>query len=74
VLLQDVDKLTVIQIDVYFDFSHPIGSIAASDLMQQTTWNLCPNETAFSNSCYYATDNSVSCSTCAARRLCRVAS
>uniref|UniRef100_A0A7S0NBN4 Polycystin cation channel PKD1/PKD2 domain-containing protein n=1 Tax=Chlamydomonas leiostraca TaxID=1034604 RepID=A0A7S0NBN4_9CHLO len=54
--LQDVQKLTTVQIDVYFDFSHPIGSIPASDLMQQTSYNLCPVKTMYSGDCYYDSD------------------
>jgi hypothetical protein len=29
-LLSQVQQLTTIQVDIYFDFSHPLGSIAAS--------------------------------------------
>lgn len=28
--LQDVQNLTTVQVDVYWDFSHPVGSIPAS--------------------------------------------
>ncbi|GFR50551.1 hypothetical protein Agub_g12825 [Astrephomene gubernaculifera] len=54
--LSEVQNLTTIQIDMYYDFSHPTGSIPASDLMSQTSWNLCPLSTAYSSDCYYDTD------------------
>ncbi|KXZ51016.1 hypothetical protein GPECTOR_14g257 [Gonium pectorale] len=54
--LSEVQNLTTIQIDIYYDFSHPVGSIPASDLMQQSSWNLCPVSTAYSTGCYYDTD------------------
>ena len=56
--LQNVQNLTVIQIDLKWDFSHPLGSVPASSLMQQTLWNLAPFETSYSTSPYYPTDNS----------------
>lgn len=55
--LQNVQNLTVIQIDLQWDFSHPLGSIPASDLLQQALWNLAPFTTAYSSNPYYATDN-----------------
>lgn len=55
--LSEVQNLTQIQIDVYYDFSHPVGSIPASDLMQQARWNLCPVATAYSGGCYFEQDN-----------------
>jgi len=48
--------VTPIQIDLYFDFSHPLGSLPASDLMLQASWNLCPLDTDFSPNCYYESD------------------
>lgn len=53
-----IQNLTKIQVDLYFDFSHPVGSMPSSDLMQQASWNLCPVETDFSSDCYYSPDNS----------------
>ncbi|EFJ46305.1 hypothetical protein VOLCADRAFT_93448 [Volvox carteri f. nagariensis] len=54
--LNEVQNLTTIQLDVYYDFSHPVGSIPASDLMQQASWNLCPVSTPYSSDCYYDSD------------------
>ncbi|PNH05688.1 hypothetical protein TSOC_008032 [Tetrabaena socialis] len=54
--LSEVQNLTSLQVDMYYDFSHPVGSIPASDLMQQASWNLCPLDTAYSTDCYYDTD------------------
>lgn len=54
--LQEVQNLTTVQVDVYFDFAHPIGSIPAADLMTQASWNLCPVESKFSANCYFADD------------------
>ncbi|GIL76287.1 hypothetical protein Vretimale_5865 [Volvox reticuliferus] len=54
--LNEVQNLTSIQIDIYYDFSHLVGSIPASDLMQQASWNLCPVTTPYSNDCYFDTD------------------
>ncbi|PNW70325.1 hypothetical protein CHLRE_17g715300v5 [Chlamydomonas reinhardtii] len=54
--LSEVQNLTKIQIDIYYDFSHPVGSIPASDLMQQASWNLCPLATAYSSDCYFDAD------------------
>ncbi len=54
--LSDVQNLTTIQIDIYYDFTHPVGSIPASDLMSQASWNLCPVETAYSTACYFDQD------------------
>ncbi|GLI64894.1 hypothetical protein VaNZ11_008286 [Volvox africanus] len=54
--LNEVQNLTSIQIDIYYDFSHLVGSIPASDLMQQASWNLCPVSTPYSSDCYFDTD------------------
>ncbi|KAG2493793.1 hypothetical protein HYH03_008013 [Edaphochlamys debaryana] len=54
--LSEVQNLTQIQVDIYYDFSHPVGSIPASDLMQQASWNLCPVATAYSTDCYFDSD------------------
>ncbi len=57
--LQLVQQLTPIQIDLSWDFSHPLGSIPASTLMQQALWNLCPyGSVQYSSACYYSPDNS----------------
>ncbi|KAL6749264.1 hypothetical protein V8C86DRAFT_2852326 [Haematococcus lacustris] len=54
--LESALKLTRLQVDVYFDFSHPVGSMPSSELMQQTSWNLCPTQTVYNASCYYSSD------------------
>jgi len=56
--LQDIQNLTKIQVDLNWDFGHPLGSLPASDLMQQTKWNLCPYSGAPTSDCYYDTDQS----------------
>ena len=43
-LLKSAAQITPIQIDVYFNFSHPKGSVSPIDLMQDAAWNLCPME------------------------------
>ena len=37
-------KVTPIQVDVYYNFSHPKGSVSPIDLMNDASWNLCPME------------------------------
>ena len=37
-------NITNIQIDLYYNFSHPKGSISPIDLMNDAKWNLCPME------------------------------
>ena len=37
-------NITKIQIDLYYNFSHPKGSISPMDLMNDAKWNLCPME------------------------------
>lgn len=37
-------NITKIQIDLYYNFSHPKGSISPIDLMNDAKWNLCPME------------------------------
>ncbi|KAG2499695.1 hypothetical protein HYH03_002630 [Edaphochlamys debaryana] len=54
--LNEIQNLTRIQIDFYYDFAHPIGSIPASDLLQQTSWNVCPVQTPFTDGCYFESD------------------
>ena len=43
-LLKSAAQITPIQIDVYFNFSHPKGSVSPIDLMNDAAWNLCPME------------------------------
>ena len=43
-MLKTESQITPIQIDVYFNFSHPKGSVSPIDLMQDASWNLCPME------------------------------
>ena len=53
--LPEVQALTTLQIDLYYDFSHPVHSIASSELMRQATWNLCPqNGAPHGKDCYYS--------------------
>ncbi|DBB14252.1 TPA: hypothetical protein ACH3X3_001198 [Trebouxia sp. C0006] len=55
--LAEVQNLTTLQIDLYYDFDHPTTSIASSTLMDQAAWNLCPVSGVVSGSaCYYADD------------------
>ncbi|KAL0022694.1 hypothetical protein WJX77_001966 [Trebouxia sp. C0004] len=55
--LAEVQNLTTLQIDLYYDFNHPTTSIASSTLMDQAAWNLCPVSGVVSGSaCYYADD------------------
>ena len=43
-LLKSAAQITPIQIDIYFNFSHPKGSVSPIDLMNDAAWNLCPLE------------------------------
>jgi len=43
-LLTLTAKITRVQIDIYYNFSHPKGSVSPIDLMQDAKWNLCPLE------------------------------
>ncbi|GLC33126.1 hypothetical protein PLESTB_000367500 [Pleodorina starrii] len=54
--LNEVQNLTSVNVDIYYDFSHPVGSIPSSDLMQQASWNLCPVSTPYSSDCYFDSD------------------
>eukprot|EP00192_Tetraselmis_astigmatica_P001702 CAMPEP_0117652658 /NCGR_PEP_ID=MMETSP0804-20121206/2750_1 /TAXON_ID=1074897 /ORGANISM="Tetraselmis astigmatica, Strain CCMP880" /LENGTH=1606 /DNA_ID=CAMNT_0005458731 /DNA_START=90 /DNA_END=4910 /DNA_ORIENTATION=+ len=55
--LSEVQNLTTVMIDLNFDFSHPVGSVPATELMQQASWNLCPlNGAPHGTDCYYPTD------------------
>mmetsp|Transcript_38784 Transcript_38784/g.53872 ORF Transcript_38784/g.53872 Transcript_38784/m.53872 type:complete len:1579 (-) Transcript_38784:245-4981(-) len=40
----DLQDVTSVQIDLYFDFHHASGSTPATTLMQDAKWNLCPTE------------------------------
>jgi hypothetical protein len=37
-------NVTGVQVDFFYDFSHPAGSTPATTLLQQATWNVCPQE------------------------------
>ena len=43
-ILTATAQITPIQIDIYYNFSHPKGSVSPIDLMQDAKWNLCPLE------------------------------
>jgi hypothetical protein len=64
-------NVTGVQVDFFFDFTHPAGSTPATTLLQQATWNMCPQEDSSVNgpaadpplppvphgqACYYAQD------------------
>ena len=52
--LPEVQQLTTLQIDLYYDFRHPTKSIASAELMQQASWNLCPADGApHGMDCYF---------------------
>lgn len=58
-LAESVENLTTIQIDLTYDFSHPAGSIASTELMAQAQWNLCPeNGAPHGRDCYFEEDQS----------------
>jgi hypothetical protein len=69
------NNVTGVQVDFYYDFSHPAGSTPATTLLQQATWNVCPQEDSNVNgpihdpplapvphgqACYYDSDNTFS--------------
>lgn len=64
-LFNNQQNVSTVQIDLYYDFTHPPGSIPATTLFQQASWNLCPQEDAAINgppiphgaACYYEPDN-----------------
>eukprot|EP00798_Chlamydomonas_sp_ICE-L_P006111 gene6111-2715_t len=58
--LQEVQSLTKIQLDLYWDYNHRVGSLPASTLMQQASWNLCPLKTAYSGNCYFSDNTGTS--------------
>lgn len=56
-LSESVENLTTIQVDLHFNFDHPVGSIPATELMSQAQWNLCPeNGAPHGRDCYYEED------------------
>ncbi|KAK9819873.1 hypothetical protein WJX72_003501 [[Myrmecia] bisecta] len=59
--LAEIQNLTTVQIDLYYDFTHPVGSVPATELMNQASWNLCPTSGApHGTACYYDTDQQFS--------------
>uniref|UniRef100_A0A061RIA9 Polycystin cation channel family n=1 Tax=Tetraselmis sp. GSL018 TaxID=582737 RepID=A0A061RIA9_9CHLO len=59
--LSEVQNLTTIVIDLDYNFRHPVGSIPATELMQQARWNLCPrNGAPHGTDCYYSSDQQFS--------------
>ena len=36
--------VTEVQLDLYYNFTHPRGSVNPVDLQKDATWNLCPKE------------------------------
>lgn len=54
--LIDLQALSSLDVDLYFDFNHPPGSLPAADLVAQASWNLCPERTAYDSGCYFAED------------------
>ncbi|KAG1658655.1 hypothetical protein FOA52_007861 [Chlamydomonas sp. UWO 241] len=54
--LDDVQNLTSIQIDLKWNFGHPLGSTPAAELMNNALWQLCPFNTPFTSACYYSAD------------------
>lgn len=53
--LEDIQNLTAVQIDLRYDFTHPAGSIPATELQRQASWNLCP--AGDSSGCYWEKDH-----------------
>ena len=58
-------SVTEVQIDLYYNFTHPRGSVNPVDLQRDATWNLCPKEQdeitgiakiRHGKDCYYETD------------------
>jgi hypothetical protein len=37
-------NVTGVQVDFFYDFTHPAGSTPATTLLQQASWNVCPQE------------------------------
>ena len=64
-LFINTENVSTLQIDLYYDFSHPAGSIPATTLFQQASWNVCPQPTAsisgppipHGSACYFSPDN-----------------
>mmetsp|Transcript_10216 Transcript_10216/g.33452 ORF Transcript_10216/g.33452 Transcript_10216/m.33452 type:complete len:1592 (+) Transcript_10216:74-4849(+) len=56
-----VYNVSTLQIDLYYDFSHVKGSTPSTTLMQDTSWNLCPQldtgePAKHGTDCYYEED------------------
>ena len=58
-------SVTEVQLDLYYNFTHPRGSVNPVDLQKDATWNLCPKEQdeitgiakiRHGKDCYYETD------------------
>jgi hypothetical protein len=58
-------NVTEVQLDLYYNFSHPRGSVNPVDLQADATWNLCPKEQdeitgiakiRHGKDCYYETE------------------
>ena len=41
-----VENLTTLQINLAYNFDHPVGSLPQTELMTQASWNLCPENGA----------------------------
>lgn len=58
-LAESVANLSTIQIDLNYNFDHPAGSLASTELMSQAKWNLCPERGApHGRDCYFEEDQS----------------
>ena len=44
------------QVDLYYDFDHPVGGLPAAELVAQASWNVCPTATTFARDCYFEED------------------
>eukprot|EP00210_Caulerpa_lentillifera_P005376 g5138.t1 len=52
--LPEIQNLTTLQIDLYYNFRHPANSISSTELMSQASWNLCPkNGAPHGKDCYF---------------------
>jgi len=54
-------NVSTMQIDLYYDFAHKKGSLSSTALMEQTSWNLCPQSgldepLPHGQDCYYESD------------------
>ena len=56
-LAESATNLSTIQVDLTYNFNHPAGSLASTELMSQTKWNLCPERGApHGRDCYFEDD------------------